>query len=321
MDPSVADTVAAFGVESPVYAAIRFAQFTAITVLIGALVLVQVVLPKFIGGELPHHKHGEALSGTIVRRALRWIQFALLALAVSTGVRLAAQHIVFFEDARWSMETMRPLLLLSGWGHGWLLAASAIGLGLFTARMARQRRRGSWVILSVLAFALAFSLSMSGHAAAAPTLWLAMSLDAVHVVAAGGWIGSLAMLLVLALPTVLQTVEVEGHRAVARLIAAFSPAALSFAFLLGVTGTVAGWRNVGSWSALTGSAYGQLLVVKLLLVGVVAAAGAVNWRRILPSLGQRSATRTLRRSAAFELLMALGILALTAVLVATPTPS
>lgn len=311
----VADSVAVFSVESPTYAAIRFVQFSAVTILFGSLALVQIVLPRFVRDA----RADATVVESIVVHALHWTRLALVVLAGATLARLAAQHIVYFEEASWSMGTMQPLLLLSGWGHAWLLAAAAIALGFLAHRLAHHQQRGSWLLLSIPAFALSWSLAMSGHAAAAPNPLLAMTLDALHVIAAGGWIGSLAMVMLIAVPAVLRTSN-NGHQTVARLIAAFSPTALAFAFTLGVTGTIAGWRNVGSWHALIGSAYGRLLVIKLALVAVVAAAGAINWRRILPRLGEASATRTLQRSAQFELAAALVILVLTAVLVATPTP-
>ncbi len=312
----VADSVAVFGVESPTYAAIRFVQFSAVTILFGSLALAQIVLPRFARVA----RADATVVESIVTQALHWTRIALVVLAGATLARLAAQHIVYFEDASWSMSTMQPLLLLSGWGHAWLLAAAAILLGFLAHRLAHHKRRGSWLLLSVPAFALSWSLAMSGHAAAAQNPLLAMTLDALHVIAAGGWIGSLTMLMLIAVPTVLRASNDHRHQLVARLIAAFSPTALVFSFTLGVTGAVAGWRNVGSWQGLVGSTYGQLLLVKLGLVAVVAVAGAINWRRVLPRLGEPSATRTLQRSAKFELAAALVILVVTAVLVATPTP-
>jgi copper transport protein len=65
--------------------------------------------------------------------------------------------------------------------------------------------------------------------------------------------------------------------------------------------------------------YGQVLVRKLVLVGVVALVGAYNWRRVRPALGTDAATGRLRRSMWTELCVGLLVLLATAVLVATPT--
>ena len=104
------------------------------------------------------------------------------------------------------------------------------------------------------------SLALSGHAAAATILVLVLAVDGMHVIGAGGWIGSLSMVLVAGIPAAAALPDDQGHAAVGALLNAFSPTALVFAGILAVTGAVAGWRNVGSVSALFGPAYGQVLV-------------------------------------------------------------
>ena len=56
------------------------------------------------------------------------------------------------------------------------------------------------------------------------------------------------------------------------------------------------------------------------LLAVMAALGAYNWRRVAPALEGADGARRLQKSAGAELLLAVLILAVTAVLVATPTP-
>ena len=70
----LADTVAVFGVESPAYTFIRFVQFSAITILIGSLALVQLVLPRFARAQVGH----DSLREAIVARVLRWTRMALV---------------------------------------------------------------------------------------------------------------------------------------------------------------------------------------------------------------------------------------------------
>ena len=85
-------------------------------------------------------------------------------------------------------------------------------------------------------------------AAASP--YAAEAIDTLHVLGAGGWIGSLSIMMFLSVPTFLRSSDEHKHHTVARMVAAFSPIALVFAALLSITGVFAGWRNVGSWSAL-----------------------------------------------------------------------
>jgi putative copper export protein len=57
------------------------------------------------------------------------------------------------------------------------------------------------------------------------------------------------------------------------------------------------------------------------VVALVALTGAYNWRRLLPSLGQETGTRRLQRSARVEVAIAIVVLIITAILVATSPPA
>jgi putative copper export protein len=83
---------------------------------------------------------------------------------------------------------------------------------------------------------------------------------------------------------------------------------------------MAAWFHLGSVGALTTSAYGRTLLVKLALLALVVATGAYNWRRVRPNLVDGCGARRLRRSAWVELAVGAAVLAVTAVLVATPLP-
>ena len=106
----------------------------------------------------------------------------------------------------------------------------------------------------------------------------------------------------------------------AAMVAAFSAIAIAFVSIVVITGLIASWIHLGSFSALTASRYGKTLLVKLAVVVVVAAAGHFNWRHLGPALKGGEGSARLQRSAAFELAAALLVLAVTAALVATPLP-
>ena len=315
--PSLSEPPLPFDVSSPAYVVIRCLQYAAVTLLIGGVAFRAAVLPRSARSE----EHGDSFLADISTPLIRWLWRALITLSLVHLARLAAQHQVYFEEGVWSMATMRPLLWQSGWGLAWLIAAGSI-LTAFVAclRISRAQRAGWWLLGGALVV-LSWTMAMSGHPAVAPSPRFAMTLDALHIIGAGGWVGSLSVMMLVAVPAQLRASESDGHWRIARLVAAFSPTALLFAFVLGATGVVAGWRSIGSWTALVQSDYGRLLLVKLALVGVIAGLGAINWRRVLPRLGTPSATRTLRRGAVLELLAAMLVLAVTALLVATATPA
>jgi putative copper export protein len=306
-----------FGVESPAYVAIRAILSTSLVGLLGILSLHIVILPRMARQA---SAGARMLTQAVDRAALWWARALLWAIGASTVARLAAQHAAFFgTDAPWSRPTLAALLLNSSWGRGWWLALAATAFGLFAAHRIRRASTRGWPMLAAAAIALTASVAMAGHAAAASTP--VMVIHALHVLGAGGWVGSLAALMLIAVPTVLRSGGDDRHSQIAALMRAFSPTALGFAGVLAATGTIAAWRNLGSVAELWQAAYGQLLLVKLALLSVAAGTGACNWKRVLPSLGNdASSAARLRVSAAVELVAALAILVVTAVLVATPMP-
>lgn len=309
-----------FGVESPAYVVIRFMLYAGITMLVGSLSLLHIILPRMAAAPTA----GNDVHERIAQRTIQWMQWSVIALVPVTVLRLAAQHAAFFGSRGWSRATLQPLLWQSEWGTGWLLAAGALLTVLVGIRRVRSdemnKRTFSWALVVAGMLAFVWSTAMSGHAAAADSATLAKVLDALHIIGAGGWVGSLALIVFVAIPAHFATASDDAHRGVARLVSAFSPVALLCAAILGVSGVVAGWRNMGGIDALFTSDYGLMLVRKLVVVAVVAMIGAYNWKRVLPRLGEAVGTRRLRTSAALEVTAAVVVLALTAVLVATSPP-
>ncbi|HEX2780397.1 MAG TPA: CopD family protein, partial [Gemmatimonadaceae bacterium] len=100
----------------------------------------------------------------------------------------------------------------------------------------------------------------------------------------------------------------------------FSPLALVMGGLVVLFGVITAWRHLEPISALWTTPYGWALIAKLVVVAVVFALGAWNWRRQRPALGSDEAARAMRRSATRELAAAGLVLLITAVLVSLPSP-
>jgi putative copper export protein len=243
---------------------------------------------------------------------------------VATFARLFAQHAAVFGTAEpWSGESFGTLLFRAGWGRSWWLAIAA---ALFVTWLAPRLRRDAvagWVALTIAVIAFAASAPLSGHPAAAESPWLAVATQLLHIIGAGGWVGSLAALTLIAIPRARHLADFESGNVDARiagLVRAFSPTALGFSAVLGLSGLLLAWENLGGVAALWQSSYGRILLLKLGALSVVAATGAYNWRGVLPALGQPVASARLRRSSLVELLAASLVLLITAVLVASPMP-
>ncbi|WP_180686068.1 copper resistance CopC/CopD family protein [Streptomyces gossypiisoli] len=154
-----------------------------------------------------------------------------------------------------------------------LLAAAALFIavlfGAYDKRDDEEKRDltfGLAVGGGVVAAGIAATWAMAEHASTGLQPGIAMPVDVVHLLAVAAWLGGLSALLVslywAPAETPLQASAVRR----------FSQVAFGSVIALVLTGLYQSWRQVGSWSALTGTRYGQLLLLKVglvvLLVGV-----------------------------------------------------
>lgn len=116
---------------------------------------------------------------------------------------------------------------------------------------------------SVVAAGLAASWAMAEHASTGIQTGISMPVDVVHLLAVATWLGGLSTLLV-ALFRAPAEAPIE-----AMAVRRFSRVAFTSVLVLAATGIYQSWRQLGSWSALTGTSYGQLLLVKIGLVAVL----------------------------------------------------
>lgn len=317
-DPANFPESAEFGAESPAYVAVRWMQFTALLVVLGAVAFYYAVL-----GSLERSGTTAVPLAEARDRSASLGTWAASALGVVVVLRLYAQSLAMHGPAAvFDSGMIGTMLSRTVWGWGWLLQLSGVAVALTGFILARRGSRGhsrGWALAALGAVALAFAPGLSGHAASAPRLTLlAVLADGIHVLGAAGWLGSLLFVVWAGIPVALRLPEGERGTAVAQLVNAFSPTALVFAALAVATGTFAAWLHLESIPALWQTSYGRTLLLKLAILSVVAGTGAYNWRRVKPRLGDAVGTRRVVRSASVELAVAVIVLAVTAVLVATP---
>lgn len=307
----------AFDAESPLYAAVRWVGFLALLGTLGAI--------AFRGVLWSLRRQSPGTEG-LVRPAARagarlglWMAAALLVAAV---LRLVAQSAALHGPA----DALRPELVArmvanTGWGLAWILQVVAALLALAGFAAARRGRTAGWWVAAVAAVGLAVAPGLSGHAAGAGDLApVAVAAHTAHLVGAGGWLGSLLLVLLVGVPACLRHAGGDRLGATAALVNAFSPTALFFGGMTLLSGLFAAWIHVGSVTELWGSEYGRTLLVKVALLTGVFGTAAYNWLRVRPVLAAGDGAARLRRSATVELLIGVLVLAVTAVLVATPTP-
>ncbi|MBW5483062.1 copper resistance CopC/CopD family protein [Streptomyces bambusae] len=143
---------------------------------------------------------------------------------------------------------------------------------------------------TVVAGGIAATWALSEHASTGIQPGIAMPADILHLLAVAAWLGGLTTLLV-----ALRTVPGIERAAVRR----FSRVAFTAVLVLTVTGLYQSWRQVGSWSALTGTEYGRLLLLKVGLVLVLVAVASLS-RRWTARLADSPATGDVSRETVEE---------------------
>ena len=145
---------------------------------------------------------------------------------------------------------------------------------------------------AVIAVGIAGTWALAEHASTGIQPGIAMPVDILHLLAVAGWLGGLAALLV----ALHRTPDITSG-AVRR----FSRVAFASVLVLAATGLYQSWRQVGSWSALTGTRYGQLLLVKVALVALLVGVAYLSRRwtgRLTERTGPASADDTAQAASA-----------------------
>jgi putative copper resistance protein D len=240
--------------------------------------------------------------------AIAWVSLALTVISGAAWLLLTAQSMSEQPLAEvWSQGVLWTVLSRTEFGNDWLLRLAVAGLLAVTfvqvLRPHRNSSRTLEVAATVLAAALVGSLAWAGHAVGASGLegMVHPAADALHLVAAAAWIGALPLLALLLAAAEHDDASVAMARTATL---RFSTLGIVSVGTLVATGIVNTWYLVGSIPALTGTPYGQLLLVKLaLFLGMVGIA-AVNRFCFTPRLASNetatAALRQLRRNAVIE---------------------
>jgi putative copper resistance protein D len=218
------------------------------------------------------------------------------------------------------MAAVRMVVSETQWGHTIVVR---IGLSA-VALIAALGRSGltQFGILMGLGLATLASFAFTGHGASDDGAGGLVHLvsDMIHSAAAGIWLGALAGFFVLLSRP--QAVA-EPHRvALTKALASFAATGTAAVAVLVITGLTNSYFLIGvaGLPKIFTSAYGDLLVLKLVLFVAMLAMAAINRYRLTPALEQATdlgprmaAIARLRRSVTLEALAGLAILGLVAV--------
>jgi copper transport protein len=299
-----------------VYWFVRFGAFAGLLCLVGITAIALAAAPS-------------ALSSRRIRRCL-WVSFGLL--AVMTVVAVAIQGP--YAAALPLSDAVRPSLfgevLATRFGRvdelRAILLVLAVPLVVWLTSPRRAGRPGPLgvAIAAVLGAALLATPGLAGHATTGSAIAAGFTLDLAHLGAASAWLGGLVVLACLLIGGATDPGAVEVPRAARRI----STIALVAVITVVVSGTLQAVRQVGSLDALTSTTYGRILLVKVGIVAVLIAFGAVSRsllrRRLDPPRADTDPVsavprRTrLVRSLVAELGIAAAVLGVTAALVNAP---
>jgi putative copper resistance protein D len=169
----------------------------------------------------------------------------------------------------------------------------ALGLALLASRMTGAAAgRPAWTALSLGAAVLVASSAVLSHAVARVEYRVPLlALDAAHQLAAGVWVGGLAHLALYAawrrrhssfLPT---RPELQVHAA-GPLVRRFSALAFRSMTALVVAGAALTWMYVGEPAALVGTAYGVMILSKVVLLLAALGLAFANMRAVRRAAGE-----------------------------------
>ena len=222
-------------------------------------------------------------------------------------------------DAARGLDVSRMADYLGGNVAG--IGRALVVVALLAAALLRDRRPRAAAAAVVVALG---AVAASGHAGSADPRVPSILNDWLHLLSGALWLGGISLLVLLWWPVVRFTRR--GSRvAIAReVLEPFGRIAVG-AFLVAVTtGLVSLVTQLGRVAALWDTAYGRLLAVKIVVVGLIATASFLHARRLRPRLldgdeGERVERRhwTLWRS---EPWLGLAVIAAVAGLVAFPLP-
>jgi copper transport protein len=326
----------------------RWLAFTAMAALIGAVVFPALVLPAGLRAIKPD----ERTAGEIARRVSRVIGATVIAalavITVTTLVSLWLQAWAASGD-KFSLSAMQDVWTDTRFGDIFTLRVSVLIGAILLSALALKRlpgllekwdlRDSAWLCLAVAAVALPLTTSLNSHSAAERSgAELHVTIDWLHLVAGGIWIGGLLQLVLLT-PAILPLTERRADY-FAGLIPRFSLVAIVSVSVVVGTGVLQWLNFLGGWSVQDGisavfdSDWGYTLAVKVALLLPLLLLAAFNLLIVRPRFlsfvfqGARTASerilaweRRFRWAVAAEVGFAVAILVVAALLTETSIPT
>ena len=317
------------------FGAVRFTGFVGLVLLVGGVFFLALLWP----------------AGVADRRARRLVVVGWGAAVVATVLSFGFQAAYSEGAGIGGVVDAGPVgdVLGTRPGRVWLVRLALLGVLAVVAIVVRGRRRatssgstrpGTVAAVVGAGLALLATITLAGHAGAGDFVVLAFVTDIVHLGSVAFWLGGLAMLFfavlrsdalarpatstvgAAAVDTEVEAPDTDTTAGTSSVVERFSTYAFVAVSAIVVSGTVQAWRQLRGFDALFDTTYGRVLIVKVLLFAAMIAAAALSrsWvrrRQADQSDGNAPTLRALRLSVGVEVVVAVLVLAVTALLVNT----
>lgn len=241
----------------------------------GVLVFLCLILPATSAG---------GAEAARLSRTLRRLAVISGVLALVIGFRWFVAVSASMASASTTAEVLTalgPVATETQFGHVMVVR----GVLIAVAAAALTMRRGQ--VLAFLAAIAAVGIQpWLGHPGAAPQAWLPAA-SALHVLAAGAWLGGLLPLFFCLSRLPPESAAIASRR--------FSPIGIAAVLILAFTAAAQGWVLIGSLPGLTGTSYGLLALSKAALFATMLVLAVVNRQTLTPRLTEIAAQRARRR--------------------------
>ena len=223
-------------------------------------------------------------------RLLFWSSWCAAILATLAWLALQAASMADADNLPATASAIPTVLMDTSFGHVLLLRLGILAL-LPPVLGLMQRRLWLAAGLAALATALQAGHSHAASMQSGPSLLLLSA--AVHLLAAGAWLGGLAPLLALVAAAPPEAAALASRR--------FSPLGTACVLLLAITAAYQSWILIESLPGLVGTGYGLVAVLKLALFVILLGLACNNRFRLTPALANSArAKRQLLRSIGVE---------------------
>ncbi len=263
----------------------------------GALLLVATVLPP---GAAARRAVTVASASAVV-----WAISAFLFLGASTSVILGIGP----SDELWGPQWWQFATEIS-LGQSYVHAVIAAVLTSVAVGLVRTSGHALLALIPVV-WAIAWQ-AQTGHAAGAADHHLAVTAMVLHLTGSAGWFGLLAAIALV--HRQLDEASADAMRRVSRM-------AIWAAWFIVISGAINAWLRVGSVGDFFTSAYGRLMLTKLILMSAAIALAAWHRRTTLPRLTVSDVQARFWRILAVDIGLLLMVIAIAGVLAQEPPPA